>query len=261
LADPAETALWQIELDKISEGTLAPEVFTTAIKQRVSEYIAALAPVASVVSAASMGLEGKGTGVRLPAVAGGEGPELIEFGEYFTAEGYKGRFYKDAAGVTFTARDIAELVSAEDLGIERSVPSKFKGKPPARVKIRYDAAAQPYPKVVVEWPKAAGTATEGTPTGVQATWGKVTGEISDWGTFYTVAGWNDSDGKPWRLFKKLASHELTPAEIAAILAGGKQGARMTRTLFKNGSGQPFGSDPIVIFNTRKKPAGFEFDFQ
>ncbi|WP_415907117.1 DNA topoisomerase III [Oleiharenicola sp. Vm1] len=263
LVDAGETAIWQMSLDAIAEGG-DPAEFVRGIKGRVTEYIASLHAADAAQLASAMGIgPTQGTGVMIPAAPGAQDAadvELVDEGEYFTAAGWVGRFYKNVAGAKLTAAEMAEVVRAGAAGVEREVPSLFKGRPPQKVKLTFDANAKPYPKINVQWPQKAGTSSEGAPTGVEATWGKHTGEILDWGTFYTVPG-VQSNERDTKFMKALAGHQLTPQELAAILGGGKEGTRMSGQLFRSGAGAAFKSDPIVFYNARKKPyPGLEFNF-
>lgn len=260
--DPGETAVWQMELDAIKDGKPSDE-FVRGIRESVRGDIEAIRSADPKALCSSLGVVEKGTGVMIPPPPGATDQaerELIDRGEFFVAEGWPGRFFKTAAAVDFTAEQVAQYVRAGMTGIERTVASKFKGMPPAVVKMTFDASAQPYPKLTIEWPKRAGTSEAGAGTGVTATWGKTKAEILDWGTYFTVPGVQAKD-RDVHFNKKVAGHTLTAEQLAAILGGGKDGARMDRMLFRNGAGQPFRSDPNVFYNPRKAPMpGLDFAF-
>jgi len=183
--------------------------------------------------------------------------DIQDNGDSFSVAGVRGRIFKSVGGHTLTEDEVRTLLVGGTITItdgKRKDGTPFRSAPTAR----WDADAQPYPKIVLEFDDSRAAAAPGGPTGVPAKGADGEAEIVDEGGFYTVAAFKNERGWPVRFYKTVAGREISPEELAQILESGETGVFLEGFTSKR-TGRTFSAR--LRYNPKKEPyPGLELVF-
>jgi DNA topoisomerase-3 len=259
LADPAETAVWDEQLEEIGKGRMMADAFKTGIEVKVNEYLSILGKRPDAEQAPA----GEDTGVTVKGVPLVRYFEPVKKYYYYSASGaFDGRIFVNMWGHNLTSDEVVALVErGEEITMTNCTDREGKLLGSAKTAY-YDAKAKPYPGVFMKKDEIAGGGNAGEDTGIPSPrgGGNIMLHRSGKGDYYTVPGYTYGP-KKWTVwfYRTLAKREIATRELVDVLKSGKDGVRMSG--FKKVDGSPFRSDPIVFFNSRKERPGLDFRFE
>jgi len=188
--------------------------------------------------------------------------DITDNGTYFTAPGVPGRIFKEVSGHTLTLEEVQTLLAGGEVVItdgKKKDGTPFRSNPT----LKWDADAQPYPKINFIWPEDRPAAPRDPNAPVvtvklpEDLANAGDNKIRDDGSYFTIEAYKNDRGWPVRFWKTISQREITAEELRDILESGEEGFMLDG--FTSRAGRSFSAR--LRYNAKKEPyPGLEFLF-